>query len=98
MVLNPYLEPSDTWLGIAGHAVVVMLSIFSGLLEKVDIEGDDSFSQDVLAVVLIVAHCAMVLFLAAEACGVTWFFFMNDLRSPRTAIMARVDGRRHLNV
>lgn len=94
MVLNPYQHRSDTWLGIIGHAVV-MLSMFSGLLEKVDIEGDDSFSQEVFAVVLIVAHLAMVLFLAAEACGVS-LVVVQEFRRPSRALMARVGGRRQL--
>lgn len=94
MVLNPYFQRSDTWLGIIGH-MVVMLSMFSGLLEKVDIEGDDSFSQNVFAVVLILAHSSMVVFLVAEWFGVSCAM-IKELGSPRASKPlggGRVGGR-----
>lgn len=81
MILDPYRHRSHTWLGIFAHAVV-MLSMFSGLLERVDVDDDDSFSQEVFSVVLIVAHCAMILFLFAEACGVS-LLTVQEFRTPR---------------
>lgn len=81
MILDPYRHRSHTWLGIIGHAAV-MLSMFSGLLEKVDLDGDDGFSQEVFSVVLVLAHGAMLLFLIAEACG-TSLIAVHGLRTPR---------------
>lgn len=92
MVLNPYLRQSDKRLGITGH-MVVMLSMFLGLLEKVDIEGDDSFSQDVFAVVLIVAHGSMVVFLFAESLEASCVM-VKELGSPKHPHRGgRVGGR-----
>lgn len=88
MVLNPYRYRSDTWLGTIGHAVV-LLSIFTGLLEKVDID-DESFSQDAFAVVLLVAHCGMVLFVVMESLGVS-LMVVRELHNPPSG-SGRVGG------
>lgn len=90
MILHPYRHRSDTWLGVIGHAVV-MLSMFSGLLDRVDVDGDDTFSREVFSVVLIVAHIAMVLFLVAEAFGIS-LLAVQELRAPRQS-NGRVGGR-----
>lgn len=68
ILLNPYENPSDTWLSRIGHAVV-MMSMFVALLLKVDESHDDTFSQDVFGVALVAANCVMILVVAAEACG-----------------------------
>lgn len=93
MVLDPFLRRSATWLGIIAH-MAVMLSMFSGLLDKVDIEGDNSFSQDVFAVVLILTHCSMVLFLVIEFFGVSCIM-VKELGSPRNSqhLGGRMGGR-----
>lgn len=91
MILDPYRHRSDTWLGVIGHAVV-MLSMFSGLLEKVDVGDDDSFSQEVFSVVLILSHSAMVLVLIVEEFGIS-LLAVQELRTPRQG-GGRVGGRR----
>ncbi len=93
MVLSPYRHRSDAWLGTVGHAIV-LLSMFTGLLEKVDID-DESFSQDAFAAVLVVAHFGMVLFAVAESLGVS-LLVVQELRDPSHSSRGgsgRVGGR-----
>lgn len=66
-VLNPYASRWDAWLAGVGH-VVVMVSMFVALLMKVDTEGENSFSQDVFAWVLVATTCGMLVAVAVEAC------------------------------
>ena len=67
MVLDPYIDARDAWVARIGHMIVLM-SMFVALLQKVDIEEDNSFSQDVFAVVLVLANGALITVAGAEAC------------------------------
>lgn len=68
MALDPYTSRWDTWAARTGHMVVLM-SMFVALLQKVNIAEDDNFSQDVFAGVLVLANVAMILAAGAEVCG-----------------------------
>lgn len=67
MGLDPYEHPLDKWLDRIGH-VIVMMSMFVALAIKVDIEGDDEFSQEVFGAALVVTNCVMVTTLLVQAC------------------------------
>ena len=67
-VLYPYADARDTWLARIGHAIV-MMSMFVALAVKLDVEGDDGFSQDVFAAALVLINVVMVLTVAVEAFG-----------------------------
>lgn len=66
LALDPYIDSRDAWVARIGHAIVLM-SMFVALLQKVDIEEDDGFSQDVFALVLVLANGALIIVVGAEA-------------------------------
>ena len=68
LVINPYTSSFDTWVARVGHTVVLM-SMFVALLQKVEFGGDDDISQDVFAVVLVLANAVMIAVVGAEAYG-----------------------------
>lgn len=68
MVLDPYTSWFDTWAARMGHMVVLM-SMFVALLQKVDVGQDDDSSQTVFGLVLVLANCSMIVTVAAGACG-----------------------------
>lgn len=91
MVLDPYANVLDTWMARIGHAIV-MMSMFVALVVKVDVEGDDKFSQDVFAGALVVANCVMVLMVVVEALGMC-SIVVRDIKEPvRTDSFARGKG------
>ncbi|CAM9623221.1 unnamed protein product [Scytosiphon promiscuus] len=66
MGLDPHEDPVDKWLDRIGH-VVVMMSMFVALAIKVDIEGDDRFSQEVFGGALVATNCVLVSILVVQA-------------------------------
>ena len=80
LVLNPYKSRWDAWLAIFGH-VIVSMSMFVALLQKVDTSEDDMFSQDVFAGVLVAANCVMILAVGAEAFGLC-FLSVHEVAYP----------------
>ena len=80
MVLNPYNDRRDGWLAMTGH-LVVMMSMFVALMQKVNTSDDDSLSQNVFAGILIVANCIMILAAGAEACGMC-FLSIKEMNIP----------------
>ena len=80
MVLDPYTSWFDTWTARTGHTIVLM-SMFVALLQKVNTEEDDGFSQDVFAIVLVVSNCVMVVAAGAEACGMC-LVTVREIRQP----------------
>lgn len=75
MALDPYIDSRHAWVAILGHTIVWM-SMFVALLQKVDIEEDNGFGQEVFAVVLVLANGALLLVVGAEAC-MTCFVAVN---------------------
>ncbi|CAM9418417.1 unnamed protein product, partial [Ascophyllum nodosum] len=55
----PYSTGWDCWISRTGH-VVVFVSMFIGLLLKVDVSSERARSQNLLAAVLVVTHVGMV--------------------------------------
>ena len=82
LVLNPYMNQWDAWLAIFGH-VIISMSMFVALLQKVDISEDNAFSKDVFAGVLVVANCMMIMAVGAEACGLC-FVTAQEVEEPTT--------------
>ena len=80
MVLDPYTSWFDTWAAGTGHTIVLM-SMFVALLQKVDTEEDDDFSQDVFAVVLVLANCVIIVAAGAEAYGIC-LVTVQEIRQP----------------
>lgn len=80
MALDPYSSWFDTSIARTGHMVVLM-SMFVALLQKVDMGDDDDFSQDVFAIVLVLVNCFMVVAAAAEACGMC-LVAVREIRQP----------------
>lgn len=80
MALDPYTSGFDTLVARTGHMVVLM-SMFVALLQKVDMGEDDEFSQNVFAIVLILANLGMIVAAAAEACGMC-FVAVQEIRQP----------------
>lgn len=68
-VLAPYAQPRDTWLYRTGYLVVV-LSMYLALLLRVDISDDESQSQEIFSILLIVVHCMMIVAVAVEGLNV----------------------------
>ena len=64
--LAPFHSPWDNWISRLGHAIV-FVSMYLALLLKVDVSGEDSYSQKAFEVVLIAAHGCMVLLVVIEA-------------------------------
>ncbi|CAN0402598.1 unnamed protein product [Ascophyllum nodosum] len=64
--LAPFHSPWDAWTSRLGHAII-FVSMYSALLLKVDVSGEDSYSQKAFEVVLVAAHGCMVILVAAEA-------------------------------
>ena len=80
MVLNPYNDRWDGWLAMIGH-LVVMMSMFVALMQKVNTSDDDILSQNVFAGILIGGNCIMILAVGAEACG-TCFVSIKEINTP----------------
>lgn len=73
-VLAPYKRSSNTWLYRAGY-IVVVLSMYLGLLLKIDLSDDNSNAQETFSVLLVVVHCMMLVAVFAEGVHVareTW--------------------------
>ena len=64
--LAPFHSPWDNWISRLGHAIL-FVSMYLALLLKVDVSGEDSYSQKAFEVVLVAAHGCMVLLVVAEA-------------------------------
>lgn len=58
-LLAPYEAPMDTWLSRVGH-VIIFLSMYQALLQKVDVSGERGESQNVFAGVLLTANLCML--------------------------------------
>ena len=73
-ILDPYARRSHTWLARTSH-VVVILSMYLALLQKVDDFADEeSPTQHVFACVLVALNCGLILAVGVEAyamCSVT---------------------------
>ena len=80
MALDPYSSWFDTSVARTGH-MVVLISMFVALLQKVDMGDDDDLSQNVFAIVLVLANCFMIVAAAAEACGMC-FVAVREMRQP----------------
>ena len=63
--LNPYVSSWDRWVSRMGH-VVVYVSVYLALLLKVDVSEEQSESQKVFEVILVVVHGCMVLAILGE--------------------------------
>ncbi|CAM9986983.1 unnamed protein product, partial [Laminaria digitata] len=59
MALDPYTRRFDTWLARTGHMVVLM-SMFVALLQKVEMGDDDEFSKNAFAIVLVLVNSGIV--------------------------------------
>ena len=68
--LNPYASTWDRWVGRMGH-VVVYVSVYLALLLKVDVSEEQSESQKVFEVILVVVHGCMVMAILGEALALT---------------------------
>ena len=68
--LNPYASTWDRWVGRMGH-VVVYVSVYLALLLKVDVSEEQSESQKVFEVILVVVHGCMVMAVLGEAVVLT---------------------------
>jgi len=57
--LSPYVSKWDSSVSLTGH-IIVFTSMYVALLNKVDISGERSDSQDVFAIILVAAHVIMI--------------------------------------
>ena len=63
--LAPFRSPWDAWISRLGHAII-FFSMYSALLLKVDVSGEDAYSQKAFEVILVAAHGCMVVLVAME--------------------------------
>ena len=68
--LNPYASTWDRWVGRMGH-VVVYVSVFLALLLKVDVSEEQSESQKVFEIILVVVHGCMIMAILGETLALT---------------------------
>ena len=68
--LNPCVSSWDRWVSRMGH-VVVYVSVYLALLLKVDVSEEQSESQKVFEVILVVVHGCMVLAILGETLVLT---------------------------
>lgn len=64
--MAPYQSQWDAWISRLGHAIV-FVSMYIALLLKVDVSGENDFSQKTFEVILVVAHGCMILAMVTEA-------------------------------
>ncbi|CAM9846642.1 unnamed protein product [Sphacelaria rigidula] len=81
-MLRPYGAESDMWLSRGGH-VVVFLSMFYLLLQKVDVSGERGESQAVHGGLLVACHVLMVLAIILEVVGVCYASRGNQQVKPK---------------
>lgn len=68
-ILDPYESQWDTWISRAGHTLVVT-SVYLALLLKVDVSEEDSSSQKIFEIILVVAHSCMILAVVVESTAI----------------------------
>ena len=63
--LTPFNSPWDAWISRLGHAII-FVSMYLALLLKVDVSGENDYSQKAFEVTLVAAHGCMVLLVILE--------------------------------
>lgn len=65
-ILSPYRRSLDMWAYRVGY-VVVFMSMYFGLLLKVDVSTEGIYGQDVFSSLLVFAHCVLIFAVVMEA-------------------------------
>lgn len=68
-VLHPYEGSQDMWMSRVSHLVVI-LSVYVGLLLKVDVSEERSSSQELFSYVLVTVHGLMIVAVIAEGVAI----------------------------
>lgn len=81
--LNPYESQWDVWVARIGH-IMVALTMFVALLTKVDVSSEGTQSQNMFAVILVVAHIVMIATGIGEAICLAFSVKQRDSPLPRS--------------
>lgn len=75
--LSPYAVTWDRWISMLGH-VIIFMSMYVGLLLKVDVSDERSASQEYFGILLVISNVLMAIFIVVE--GV---FILFSIRAER---------------
>lgn len=86
--LAPYASRWDTWVSRTGHATI-FLSMYVGLLLKVDVSTEDTSSQRLFELILVSVNAFMITVVLAEAVVISCSLRYEEQEGPSTSKKSR---------